>query len=215
VADEHEANVEAIETLPLLLHVDFTLNLNNVLYVPSLRRNLIFVASLEDDGYEFDDVIIDLATRRGMLYIVSFNDFPVMNMCGVTNKRRRILTDDNETSSKLWHCRLGHILRGGMECLIKEEILASLDFSNLGHYIDCIKGKYVKHIKKTGETHSLGVLEIIYTYICGPFNVKSVDGLNSFITFTDDFSCYGYIYPIRERSEALDKFKIFKVEVKN
>jgi hypothetical protein len=45
--------------------------------------------------------------------------------------------------------------------------------------------------------------------------VKSVDGLNSFITFTDDFSCYGYIYPIRERSEALDKCKIFKVEVKN
>jgi hypothetical protein len=31
----------------------------------------------------------------------------------------------------------------------------------------------------------------------------------------DDFFRYGYIYPIRERSEALDKFKIFKVEVKN
>jgi transposase InsO family protein len=31
----------------------------------------------------------------------------------------------------------------------------------------------------------------------------------------DDFSRYGYIYPIRERSEALDKFKIFKAEVKN
>jgi transposase InsO family protein len=31
----------------------------------------------------------------------------------------------------------------------------------------------------------------------------------------DDFSRYEYIYPIRERSEALDKFKIFKAEVKN
>ena len=30
---------------------------------------------------------------------------------------------------------------------------------------------------------------------------------------TDDFSRYGYIYPIKERSEALDKFKIFKAEV--
>jgi hypothetical protein len=45
--------------------------------------------------------------------------------------------------------------------------------------------------------------------------VKSVDGYDSFITFTDDYSRYGYIYPIKERSEALDKFKIFKAEVKN
>jgi hypothetical protein len=42
-----------------------------------------------------------------------------------------------------------------------------------------------------------------------------VDGYNPFVTYTDDFSRYGYIYPIREWSEALDKFKIFKVEVEN
>jgi isocitrate/isopropylmalate dehydrogenase len=45
------------------------------------------------------------------------------------------------------------------------------------------------------------------------FLVKSMDDFDSFITFTDDFSCYGYIYPIKERSGALDKFKIFKAEV--
>jgi hypothetical protein len=102
-----------------------------------------------------------------------------------------------------------------MEHLIKEEILTPLDFFDLGHCIECIKGKYVKHIKKTGVTRSSGVLEIIYTGICGPFNVKSGDGFNSFITFTDDSSRYGYIYLIHERSEALDKFKIFKNEVEN
>ena len=45
--------------------------------------------------------------------------------------------------------------------------------------------------------------------------MKSVDGYDSFITFTDDYSRYGYIYPIQKRSEALDKFKIFKPEVEN
>jgi len=45
--------------------------------------------------------------------------------------------------------------------------------------------------------------------------MKNVDGYDSFITFTDDYSRYGYIYPIKERSEALDKFKIFKAEVEN
>jgi hypothetical protein len=42
-----------------------------------------------------------------------------------------------------------------------------------------------------------------------------VNDFDSFITFTDDFSRYGYIYPIKERSEALDKFKVFKAEVEN
>ena len=45
--------------------------------------------------------------------------------------------------------------------------------------------------------------------------MKSVDGYDSFITFTDDYSCSGYIYSIKERSKALDKFKIFKTEVEN
>ena len=45
--------------------------------------------------------------------------------------------------------------------------------------------------------------------------MKSVDGYDSFITFTDDYSRCGYIYPIKERSEALDKVKIFKPEVEN
>ena len=58
-------------------------------------------------------------------------------------------------------------------------------------------------------------MEIIHTDICGPCPVKSVDDYDSFITFIDDYSCYGYIYPIKERSEALDKFKIFKAEVEN
>jgi hypothetical protein len=42
-----------------------------------------------------------------------------------------------------------------------------------------------------------------------------VDDFDLFITFIDDFSRYGYIYPIKERSEALDKFKVFKTEVEN
>jgi hypothetical protein len=43
----------------------------------------------------------------------------------------------------------------------------------------------------------------------------SVDGFDSFDTFTYDYSHYGYIYPIQEKSKALDKFKIFKAKVEN
>ena len=42
-----------------------------------------------------------------------------------------------------------------------------------------------------------------------------MDGYDSFITFIDDYSRFGYIYPIKEISKALDKFKIFKAQVEN
>ena len=45
------------------------------------------------------------------------------------------------------------------------------------------------------------------------FYVKSVDGYDSFMTFTNDYSHYGYIYPIKERKDVLDKFKILKIEI--
>ena len=98
--------------------------------------------------------------------------------------------------------------------MIKKSLLPPLEFSDLEQCIDCIKGKYVKKIKKDAK-RSARILKIIHTDICGPFPVKSVDGYDSFITFIDDYSRYGYIYPIKERSEALDKFKIFKVELEN
>jgi hypothetical protein len=80
----------------------------------------------------------------------------------------------NETSSKLWYCRLCHISRERMENLIKEEILQPLNFSDLDHCVECIKEKFVKHIKKSGATCSSGVLEFFHTDICGLFNVTTV-----------------------------------------
>jgi hypothetical protein len=40
------------------------------------------------------------------------------------------------------------IFRGGVERLVKEEILQLLDFTYLEKCVDCIKGKIVKKIKK-------------------------------------------------------------------
>jgi hypothetical protein len=65
------------------------------------------------------------------------------------------------------------------------------------------------------QKRSKEILEIIHMDIYDPFFIAYVDGYDSFIMFMDDYSCYGYIYLIKEWSEALDKFKIFKTEVKN
>ena len=68
-------------------------------------------------------------------------------------KRKRA----HDALSKLWHCHLGYISRGGIERLVKNDILPPLELSNLEQYRDCIKGKYVKKIKKDAKL-SAGIL---------------------------------------------------------
>jgi hypothetical protein len=86
---------------------------------------------------------------------------------------------------------------GRIERLVKNRILPPLEFLDLEQYRKCIKGKYTKKIKKDVK-RSTGILQIIHIDICGPFSVKSMDGYDSFITFTDDYFRYGYIYPIKK-----------------
>jgi hypothetical protein len=45
-----------------------------------------------------------------------------------TNVSSKCKRCDNATSAKLWHYRLGHISRGRIERLIKEDIFYPLDF---------------------------------------------------------------------------------------
>ena len=40
---------------------------------------------------------------------------------------------------------------GGIERLVKNDILPPLEFSDLEQYRECIKGKYVKKIKKDAK----------------------------------------------------------------
>ena len=57
------------------------------------------------------------------------------------------------------------------------------------------------------------LLGFIHTDVCGPISSIARGGYQYFITFTDDFSKYGYIYLMRHKSESFEKFKLFKNEV--
>jgi hypothetical protein len=81
VANDEEAEVEAIGEIPLEISNGFTLYLYNVLYVSSMRRNLISVSCLDDDGFDYlfskKQCLITLMMRlwvmlSGMTSFISF-----------------------------------------------------------------------------------------------------------------------------------------------
>ncbi|KAL0318771.1 UNVERIFIED_CONTAM: hypothetical protein Sangu_2033300 [Sesamum angustifolium] len=116
----------------------------------------------------------------------------------------------NEDSSVLWHRRLGHISIERIKKLVNDGALNTLDFTYFDTFVDCIKGKQT-NVSKKGAKKSSNLLEIIHTDICCPdFNSY---GKRYFITFIDDYSCDMCIYFLDHKAEALDAFKVFKVEV--
>ncbi|RVX08106.1 Retrovirus-related Pol polyprotein from transposon TNT 1-94 [Vitis vinifera] len=69
--------------------------------------------------------------------------------------------------------------------------------------------------KATVKAIGLFRLQLDSGYICGPFPTPSWNGQQYFITFIEDYSRYGYLYLIHEKSQSLDVFKNFKAEVEN
>src|SRR3954447_18995931 len=59
------------------------------------------------------------------------------------------------------------------------------------------------------------LLEIIHTDVCGPMSFEARGMYRYFVTFTDDFSRYGYIYLMKHKSEIFENFKEFQNEVEN
>ncbi|GKB93923.1 retrovirus-related pol polyprotein from transposon TNT 1-94 [Tanacetum coccineum] len=59
------------------------------------------------------------------------------------------------------------------------------------------------------------LLGLIHTDVCGPFKIMSRQGAYYFISFTDDFSHYGYVYFLKHKHEVFETFKVFQKEVEN
>jgi hypothetical protein len=120
--------------------------------------------------------------------------------------------------SWLWHRRLGHI---NFDNLVKVNNLGAV--RNLPKIIKpsnpmcrhCQLGKQTRIRFKTKEYSTSKPLELVHTDLCGPTRTKSLQGESYFMLFIDDFTRMGWVCFLKEKSEALNKFKSFKTLVEN
>ncbi|MCL8557257.1 DDE-type integrase/transposase/recombinase, partial [Proteus mirabilis] len=127
-------------------------------------------------------------------------------------KRCRV---DNDSTTFLWHCRLGHIGVKRMKKLHADGILMSLDFESLDTCEPCLFGKMTKTPFFGTMERASDLLEIIHADVCDPMSVDACGGYRYFLTFTNELSRYGYIYLMKHKSETFEKFKQFQSEVEN
>ena len=223
VGNGSKVAVESIGRVELVISSGFVLELSPVLYVPSMRRNLISASKLVKSGFTFvgDHHCVKFyhSNDYNKLLGKAFLEIDMWQLeCSYKNECFSVqvvgskLLSTSEKSSMLWHKRLGHISKERIITLSKQNMLPQLDFNDFIECVDCPKGK-LTNTRKLGSTRSKSLLEIIHTDICGPFPNKTICGKSYFISFIDDFSRYAYVYLISEKSEALECFKTFHLEV--
>jgi hypothetical protein len=73
----------------------------------------------------------------------------------------------------------------------------------------CLLGKMTKS-PFTGQIERANdLLGLVHTDVRGPMSSVATGGFQHFITFTNYFSRYGYIYLMSHKSELFEKFKEF------
>ena len=207
----------AVGTYYLSMPSGLVLELDDCYYVPAIRRNIISVSCLDKKGFSFtiknsscsfalNDLTYGVARLFNGLYVLDL-DNPV---CNIENKRLK-MNDSNQTY--LWHCRLGHINEKRISKLHKDGYLDKFDFESYQECESCLLGKMTKAPFTGKGQRATKRLELIHSDVCGPMRVMARGGYYYFITFTDDFSRYGYVYLMKNKSDSFEKFKEYKVEV--
>ncbi|GJS90266.1 retrotransposon protein, putative, ty1-copia subclass [Tanacetum coccineum] len=216
--------VEAIGVFYLCLPSGLEIVLNNCHYAPSITRGVIYVSRLYEDGFIncFVNNTIQVS-RNNMVYFSAIPKDGIFkidlsnsytndsSICVISNKRVKVDLD----YAFLWHCRLGHISKKRIEKLQNDGLLNSTDHRAFEKCVSCMSGKMTRKPYTHQVERAKDLLGLIHIDVYGPFKIMSRQGASYFVTFTDDFSRYGYVYLLKHKHEVFETFKVFQKEVEN
>nr|GEV62610.1 hypothetical protein [Tanacetum cinerariifolium] len=168
---------------------------NNIIQVS--MNNMVYFSAIPRDGiFEID--LSNSYTNESSIYVVS-------------NKRAMLDLD----SALLWHFRLGHISKKRIEKLQHNGLIDSTDLRAFEKCVSYMSGKMIRKPYTHQVERAKDLLGLIHIDVCSPFKIMLRQGASYFVTFTDDFSRYGYVYLLKHKIEVFQTFKVFQKKVEN
>jgi len=187
--------------------------LQNTLYVPNLRMNLLSVAKIVDRKHQVlftqnrayvkdaSGNVKMVADRMGDLFCLQESD----EMCATSN--------NISSEAEEWHRRLGHLNWQSMQLMSRNNAVTGFDLKDNGHFPaceTCAAGKFASIPFPERGKRTSAPLEIVHADVCGPMRTSSNGGARYFLTFTDDFSRWTEVYFLKHKSEVSSRFLEFK-----
>ncbi|KAD2393511.1 hypothetical protein E3N88_40488 [Mikania micrantha] len=192
--------------------------LDNVLYVPGIRKNLLSGIMLNNCGYkqvlESDKFILSRhGTFVGFGYLC--NGMFKLNLDVSFSNESVCMTSSSSSSnlnkSEIWYARLGHVHYKRLKEMSKLSMIPTFEMNN-EKCKTCMLTKITRlpftHVQRESK-----VLELIHSDLCDFHATPSIGNKKYIVTFIDDASRFCYVYLLYSKNEALDKFKIYKTEV--
>ena len=178
-------------------------------YVPELRRNLISLSALDDLKYKSNiengvmknlngSLVIAKGYKKNGLFFL--DGYVVFGQASVASKTEY-------DKAVLWHKRLGHVSEKGLIELEKQKLLTGDKLNKLEFCDQCVLGKSHRIRFSSGMHVSSRPFEYIHSDLWGPSKVKTLGGGSYFLTMIDDYSRRVWIYILKNKSEAFQKFK--------
>jgi hypothetical protein len=190
--------------------------MHDVMYVPSIKKNLIYVSTIIDNNltvvfgklkcvvkYIQDHYrIVSIGTRVSGLYKLD-----------VTMNCHVALTSTTMSTEELWHHMYGHLNYNDLMLLQRKTMVEGLHVMKNDHFPceACALGKqHREEFPIHTEKIQTNILELIHIDVCRPMQTRSLGGALYFLFFVYYRSRYTWVYFIRRKGDVFEYFKEFR-----
>jgi hypothetical protein len=214
------AIVHGIGRVDLKFTYGKTLSLKNVQHIPGINRKLISGSLLCHDGFK-------LVFESNKFIVSKFGLF-IGKGCDSGGLFRLSVADDcnnltnsvsyselNVGEAAAWHSRLCHISFDRIIQLSRLNLIPKILVVRRSKCHACVQAKQPRKPFKSVEDKNLAPLYLIHSDLCEMNGILMRAAKKYFITFIDDATRYCQLYLVKMKDEALNCFKIYKVEVEN
>jgi hypothetical protein len=218
LGDDARYNVRGVGTSTFQLDSDMQLKLEEVLYVPGMKRKLVSILDLEEKGYKITFLEGKVLAWHKHSHINSSKGIDIRdnNLYKWTIKPVQALLHDTINLSEIWHRRLAHIHYRTLLALNKMVIgLPEIQIQHEGICKGCALGKNIKGFFPNSDNKSKEILDLIHLDVCGPVTIASLNGYLYYVLFIYDHSRKTWIYFLKNKDGFLAKFQEFKDRVEN
>ena len=119
-----------------------------------------------------------------------------------------------ENKESIWHRRLGHLGIRSLKQLARDRMVNGFDFDSSKEALfcePCAEGKHHRSpFPAASVKQSKQPLELVHSDVCGKIGTPSLSGAEYFLTFTDDYTHYSWVYVLKRKDEVFEKFQEWK-----
>ena len=191
--------------------------LGQVRYIPDMARNLFSYGQLEQSGCKYVGAGFRVEFYKDNQRVLSGEyDQGLYYLQGKVRKVNMSETRSAVDTTSRWHSRLAHMSQSSMEILVRKGHLKKEEIKSLGFCESCAMGKSHKLSFPEAKHTTEGILDYVHSDLWGSPNVTpSLSGCKYFLTFIDGYSKRVWIYFLKTKDEAFQKFEEWKNLVEN